>query len=717
MKIKIISTAVSAAMMCGIMAQLGVAAINESPYDVTEVYLNHYDNIETSVFEPQLMNGSLTYGDFVYSVKNGEATILKYQGTDGNVVIPSIIDDYPVTAIGSGYGYGFYGNKNIVSVTIPDGVISIAAAAFYNCDNLSEVILPQSLEYIGSQAFYSCENLTDINLPSNLLEINSEAFKNCSAIKKFVIPEGVTVIKSSTFSGCTALRSVQLPTSLTAIEKNAFNSCENISEINLSKNISNIDTGAFANCSLLEKIEIPNGIETLSSEIFANCYNLKSVIIPDSVKVIDEFAFYQCKSLEQITIPSSVTTIKQRAFQGCKSLTSILIPDSVILIDSGAFYDCSTLENLYLSSNISSINEYLFYGCSSLKTVIVPPKVTTINDYAFKNCKNAIIFYPEDVVINPGIWGTSNAFNNVIGKVEYLVDNDISSIIEVTTSLDEITIPGNIYGYPVADFVAQFNGRVNHTHYPSAEDCVICPKVATPMEKFVERLYTVILNRNSDSDGKNNHVSNLENGESACKVAYDFIFSSEFLNSGLSNEEVVAKMYRVFLDREPDAGSKTWVDALNSGCSYAAVMYGVSQSNEFTELCDKYGIVRGNFAVTENRDQSANLTAFVNRLYNKTLGRNGEPEGLNSHTGAYLQNRNVEQLAYNFVFSPEFTNKNHSNEEFVEIMYQAFFGRDSDPTGREHWLSVLANGGSRYDVFLGFIGSQECKELVESFGI
>ena len=61
MKIKIISTAVSAAMMCGIMAQLGVAAINESPYDVTEVYLNHYDNIETSVFEPQLMNGSLTY--------------------------------------------------------------------------------------------------------------------------------------------------------------------------------------------------------------------------------------------------------------------------------------------------------------------------------------------------------------------------------------------------------------------------------------------------------------------------------------------------------------------------------------------------------------------------------------------------------------------------------------------------------------------------------
>lgn len=613
----------------------------------TAVYAD--DEVTAVVQEAESIEYSSGYyisGNFQYTLSDtGEATIIKYVGSEKNIVFPSVIDGYPVVSLqGETNFYGtnfFFDNKNdIISIVIPEGVTSFESIC-QQCSNMTSISLPSSLKTIPYRAFSGCTKLEKILIPDNVTSIGSAAFSNCVSLKSVNIPQGITVIKNNTFENCKSLTSIILPSKIESIWSYAFSGCEKLTSINLPKTLNEIGEYAFRNCTALKEINLPDTIECLNSGIFNNCASLINVILP---------------------------------------------------------------------SNIETIPEYMFSNCENLTEVIVPPDVNKIDPSAFTNCKKAMICYPRSASMY-------SPLSNVGAAITYMISDDKAIITGVSSELDVITIPGNIYGYPVADFVAQFNGRVNHTHYPSAEDCVICPKVATPMEKFVERLYTVILNRNSDSEGKNNHVSNLENGESACKVAYDFIFSNEFLNSGLSNEEVVAKMYRVFLDREPDAGSKTWVDALNNGCSYAAVMYGVSQSNEFTEICDKYGIVRGNFVVSENRDQSANLTAFVNRLYNKTLGRNGEPDGLNSHTGAYLQDRNVEKLAYNFVFSPEFVNKNHSNEEFVEIMYQAFFGRDSDPTGREHWLSVLANGGSRYDVFLGFIGSQECKELVESFGI
>lgn len=672
MKIK--KTIAFIAALCISSSVLGTAVYADN--EVTAV-VQEAESIEYS-------SGYYISGNFQYTLSNtGEATITKYLGSEKNVVFPSVIDGYPVVAIGVKWDY-----YNWTYARLNNNYV------FSNWENVVSVVIPEGVTRIDGLCG-SCPNLTNVVLPSTLKSINYYSFFGCKKLEKISIPENVSFICSSAFEDCISLKEIKLPANLKKINSRTFADCVNLINVVLPEELESIENFAFGGCKKLSSISMPNTVISIGDEAFDGCENLVSVIFSSSLKSIGSGAFRNCKSLKEVILPDNIESIDGEMYYS---------------ETRGAFQNCTSLINVKLPSNIKNISSNMFSNCENLTEVIVPPDVTKIVPNAFTNCKKAMICYPRSASL-------SSPLSNVGAAITYMISDDKAIITGVSSELDVITIPGNIYGYPVVDFIAQFNGRVNHTHYPSAEDCVICPKVATPMEKFVERLYTVILNRNSDSEGKNNHVSNLENGESACKVAYDFIFSNEFLNSGLSNEEVVAKMYRVFLDREPDAGSKTWVDALNNGCSYAAVMYGVSQSNEFTEICDKYGIVRGNFVVSENRDQSANLTAFVNRLYNKTLGRNGEPEGLNSHTGAYLQDRNVERLAYNFVFSPEFTNKNHSNEEFVEIMYQAFFGRDSDPTGREHWLGVLANGGSRYDVFLGFIGSQECKELVESFGI
>ena len=50
-------------------------------------------------------------------------------------------------------------------------------------------------------------------------------------------------------------------------------------------------------------------------------------------------------------------------------------------------------------------------------------------------------------------------------------------------------------------------------------------------------------------------------------------------------------------------------------------------------------------------------------------------------------------------------------------MYRTFFDREADPDGRADWLGRMKSGMPREDVLAGFVGSQECAELMEKFGI
>lgn len=237
------------------------------------------------------------------------------------------------------------------------------------------------------------------------------------------------------------------------------------------------------------------------------------------------------------------------------------------------------------------------------------------------------------------------------------------------------------------------------------------------VEQFVDRLYNTLLGRVPDEHSAD-HKNDLLADKTACDVARNFVLSEEFLNMGLTNEEVVDKMYMTFLGRPADeAGKADWVNRLNNGCSYAHVFYGFTQCNEFAEICADYGIKVGTYKVESPRDVNCNLTAFVTRLYGKVLGRTYDVPGLDNHTAKYLETGDIYAMAYDFIFSPEFTEKELTNEEFVEIMYQTFFNRGSDPEGKAHWLEVLAGEGTREDVLKGFVGSQECAELVESFKI
>jgi len=92
-------------------------------------------------------------GLYLYVVlEDGTAGITGYLGDETALVIPSVVDDLPVTAIGA-YAFEY---AALTSVVIPEGVTVIDCEAFAAASALKEITLPSTLREIGEEAFIGC---------------------------------------------------------------------------------------------------------------------------------------------------------------------------------------------------------------------------------------------------------------------------------------------------------------------------------------------------------------------------------------------------------------------------------------------------------------------------------------------------------------------------------------------------------------------------------
>lgn len=238
---------------------------------------------------------------------------------------------------------------------------------------------------------------------------------------------------------------------------------------------------------------------------------------------------------------------------------------------------------------------------------------------------------------------------------------------------------------------------------------------------FIIRLYNNCLLREPD-DGGIQYWYQLLNSRSisGTQAAEGFFFSDEFTAHNYSDEEYVELLYVTMMDRSSDeAGRNYWIDLLKNGVSRQYVFKGFSESKEFTEICNKFGIQRGSVVVTEERDKNAGLTMFVSRLYTKALGRAYDVDGLNYWCGQILSGSiSISEVSTTgFFHSQEFKNKNLSDGEYVKVLYRTFLDREYDQDGYEYWLQQLKNGKSRDEVLLGFANSKEFGEIKQKYGL
>lgn len=236
---------------------------------------------------------------------------------------------------------------------------------------------------------------------------------------------------------------------------------------------------------------------------------------------------------------------------------------------------------------------------------------------------------------------------------------------------------------------------------------------------YVMRCYRCILGRDGEASGLNHWTGKILNGTGAAEIVKSFINSTEFSNKGYSDSEVVEILYQAMLGRASDASGKAhWLNCLEQGVSYAYIIRGFTYSAEFKNICSSYGVTSGTVTMTEARDKNINVTMYVNRLYVKILGRNGDVSGLNHWCNLLLTGtRTPQQVAYSFVFSQESLNRDLSNSDYVEMLYNACLGRSSDASGKAHWIARLNSGDSRVTIFWGFANSAEFKKIIASYGL
>ncbi|MBQ2663607.1 MAG: leucine-rich repeat protein [Clostridia bacterium] len=407
------------------------------------------------------------------------------QGSCGDNVTYTLDDQGTLTISGTGetqrysiYGYTvrspFFGNTDIKSVFIEDGITKLNSNLFYNCTSIANVHLPDSLTLIEGDVFYNCESLKNITIPKNVVSISSLAFTGCSNLEKVVMEcekcstgslgcpfkyakevkftdtvkeIGSTIFKNSenltkviidsnvsgeqSFQG-TNLTDVNFTDNVTVIHPSLFQGCGTITHFNVSpenKSYVNIGSAVFST-DKTKLILYPKGISDTQ------------YIIPDSVTELGAYSFSNSAKLTSITMPDTVTTIGVSAFSTCTKLTSITIPNSINRIPSSAFSSCRRLQSVVIPLSIQNIANNAFENCTALSDIYYEGNAeqwravnigTVGNDYI----GNAIIHYnitsiPDDVTPTPEPDPTPVPYTPLECNVDYKVEGEnITFTVEV----------------------------------------------------------------------------------------------------------------------------------------------------------------------------------------------------------------------------------------------------------------------------------------------
>lgn len=314
---------------------------------------------------------------FRITQENGEVCLVRYIGSETDVVVPKKIGPYPVTSLAKRCFArnvmlrGVDACGEIRKVVIQENITELPDQLFYYCAKLESVVLPEGLTSIGEEAFHECGNLKQIHLPGSLREIGQSAFNHCRNLKEMVLPEGLTTLKGSAFQACTGLTRMVIPSSVSHIES-PFTGCDNLTEIIVDS--ANTTYDSRENCNAI--------IETATGVLVSGC---QTTVFPNGVVSIGECAFGGLDCLTNVVVPEGVVELRDSAFSGCRKLKSIHLPTTLKRIGIDAFSWCS-LSSIVLPEHLELLGDSAFCNCFQLESVNIPVGVKVIEKYTFYNC-------------------------------------------------------------------------------------------------------------------------------------------------------------------------------------------------------------------------------------------------------------------------------------------------------------------------------------------
>lgn len=343
---------------------------------------------------------TLSVVDDVLFAENG-TLLLAYPlaKTDKSYTVPS-----SVKTVGS---YAFYGNENLETITVSEGVEKLDIMCFAHCTEVTSVTLPDTLTETSNSSMVNMNSLTEITFPAGLktwgyktidarctslkrvtgpsimkymydlpnleyLEINggetisSVLCAKSKSLKTLVISEGITMIGSTAFQQCPLLETVKIPSSVTTISGSAFTECTALTDVEFAEN---------------------SKLTTLRSNAFKGCSSLKRLVLPEGLTAVESGAFDN-SGLEELHLPSTLS--KCCTFNNVANLTTLYCPTFVInkLYSGLTAYSKSPIETVIFISgeSIPSTQGSSYTGLQSLHTLVIPACVTQIDKNAFNGC-------------------------------------------------------------------------------------------------------------------------------------------------------------------------------------------------------------------------------------------------------------------------------------------------------------------------------------------
>ena len=571
---------------------------------------------------------------------------------------------------------------------------------------------------------YDGEVPANFTIPSTINGKNvigiEESFIHSDNIKTLTLPSTLQSIGNFAFSSCTSLESVTIPASVTSIGNGVFAKCSSLKTLSVA-------SGNSTYCST------GNAIYTTGKKVLVAAPNVSSISIPSTVTSIAPYAFYYNSNIKSITIPSSVTEIGEGAFGNCNNLESLIIEgNSLKKIDNFAFAYTYDLKSVELPSSISTVGNAAFYYAGTMKVAIPgssAPTVTaddgTVGSITLSSSDNVTFYVKSGATGFGDNWKPNGATivtsSDPVAAMRAAVAAEASSSGNGSGSSGSSgSGSGNSGGSGGSGSSSPGSGSATPTPKPTSSP-TFTPSSEPGVAGFVERLYTVALGRPSDPAGKADWIDRVTTqGYTGADLAEGFLYSDEFLSKGLGNSEFLDVMYATFFNRATDEGGKNnWLNAMAAGMSKKQVIRGFIDSTEWANLCLTYGIMSGGNGVPNITIQpSAEVRAFVTRLYSTCLGRDGDSWGMNDWSNK-LANMQISGsvCAHGFFFSDEFTGQALSNDEYVTRLYRTFMNREPDPAGFADWTGRLTSGATREDVFQGFAGSAEWALICADYGI
>ena len=312
-------------------------------------------------------------GGVTYTLTDGAVSITAYDETVKAVTIKSKVTlnntEYSLTSVPN----GIFSGKGIETLTVEEGITTIAESAFSGCKSLTSISIPCSVTTIGKSAFKDCDKLSTFNLATSdessphSRTIGEYAFQNCTALTS--VPSHKSLkLSTGCYSG-TGLISLNL------YSENCFVKKETLCLVpeELCNGCVSLET--FTIC-------ISDGITSVTFK--NNCFNgcIKLTQLPDLkgtslTKITFNTGCFKDSGITSISVSASEKiTLTMAAFQGCASLTQaeFLSSDTVftysgspIPVEQSVFKDCVKLSKLKITG-MEVFHLVTIYNCPLLKS-------------------------------------------------------------------------------------------------------------------------------------------------------------------------------------------------------------------------------------------------------------------------------------------------------------------------------------------------------------